>query len=106
MARRSKVQSTHQVGNPVKKKKGKNGKHGTIVAAVAKAKYKVKWDGEGAASDTEHTNTSLLTAPPPPLPLTRPWGPPWMPMLRLSPTVARMMTATSSMPRVRRTTTR
>ena len=71
--------------------------HGTIVAAVAKAKYKVKWDGEDAASDTEHTNTS---------PLTRPWGPPWMPMLRLSPTVARMMTATSSMPRVRRTTTR
>ena len=84
--------------------------HGTIVAAVAKAKYKVKWDGEDAASDTEHANTSLLTAPPstplPPLPLTRPWGPPWMPMLRLSPTVARMMTATSSMPRVRRTTTR
>jgi hypothetical protein len=103
MARISKVQSTHQVGNPVKKK-GKNGKHGTIVAAVAKAKYKVKWDGEDAASDTGHTNTSLLT--PPLLPLTRPWGPPWMPMLRLSPTVARMMTATSSMPRVRRTTTR
>jgi hypothetical protein len=65
MARRSKVQSTRQVGNPVKKK-GKNGKHGTIVAAVAKAKYKVKWDGEDAASDTEHTNTSLLTPPPPP----------------------------------------
>jgi hypothetical protein len=65
MARRLKLQSTHQVGNPVKKK-GKNGKHGTVVAAVAKAKYKVKWDGEDAATDTVHTNTALLTPPTPP----------------------------------------
>ena len=68
MAKRKKVQSTHQeIGNSVKKR-GKNGKNGTIVSAVGKAGYIVKWDGDEEASDTEHTDTSLLIVPPPAAP--------------------------------------
>lgn len=64
MAKQTKAKTSHQVGNVVKKR-GKNGKVGTITAVVGKAQYLVKWAGEDTASDKVHANTSLMAVAPP-----------------------------------------
>jgi hypothetical protein len=67
MAKAPKVESSHQVGNLVRKrsKKGQPSKAKMIVAVAGKGRSKVKWTGgDDKEDDKEYASTSLLVALP------------------------------------------